>query len=77
LNEHAGGSILNDIDYGIPIRSHKLATDLLSSLVDAEWARRDSSKRYFITKEGLAALTLANSDEAKLVIPPEKRGRGL
>src|SRR3990172_7391422 len=67
LERHPDGSILNDIDYEIPIKSHKLATDLLSALVEASWAVRDESKKYFITDEGRAALELAESQAAKVL----------
>lgn len=76
LDQHPEGSILNDIDYGVPIRSHKGATDLMTVLVEAGWARRDSVKKYYLTKDGQAALALADSGEAKLVIPTEMKGRG-
>ncbi len=77
LERHPKGSILNDIDYDIPIKSHKLASDLLGALVEAKWARRDDAKLYFLTDEGRAALHLAESDEAKVLVPPpERKGRG-
>src|SRR2546430_16955700 len=47
LKDHPEGSSLNDIDYGVPIRSHQTATSLMKDLTVAGWARRDrSTKKY-------------------------------
>jgi len=79
LNWLAGckdGATLTQIDYGI-VRTRPSAILIMKDLVKVGWASRDPDKKYHLTTEGRAALELANSKEARLLLlPEEKKGRG-
>ena len=75
LKDHPEGSSLNDIDYGVPIRSHQTATSLMKDLILANWARRDrSTKKYFLSSDGSAVIELVDSDKARVLSLPSERG---
>jgi DNA-binding IclR family transcriptional regulator len=72
LADAEDGNSLNEIDYGV-VKSHASATLIMIALQKEGWVSRDPAKRYHLTDEGRAALELANSKEARVLLAPEER----
>ena len=72
LADSDDGRNLNEIDYGV-VKSHASATIIMAALLKEGWVSRDAMKRYHLTDEGRAALELATSKEARVLLSPEER----
>jgi len=72
LADSEDGNSLNEIDYGV-VKSHASATIIMAALQKESWVTRDSTKKYHLTDQGRAALELANSKEARVLLSPEER----
>ena len=72
LADSEDGNSLNEIDYGV-VKSHASATIIMVALQKESWVTRGSTKKYHLTDQGRAALELANSKEARVLLSPEER----